>query len=52
MDLYHLLEIYQTNTGEKLMDTATKAGLDNGKTTSKNSQEIKYLMKTEAKICL
>ena len=35
MDLYHLRVIYHTNTREKLIDTATKAGLDAAKTVRK-----------------
>ena len=35
MDLYHLREIYHTSTREKLIDTATKAGLDASKTVRK-----------------
>ena len=35
MDFYHSREIYLTNTGKKLLDTSTKAGLDALKPPSK-----------------
>ena len=35
MDFCHSREIYPTNMGEKLIDTATKTGLDAAKNASK-----------------